>query len=91
MIALVAAGLLGISAPADESVHVHQVKRGESLWTIAADVIGDPSLWPAIYRANRDQIKDPQLLYPGQRLTIPEIDRAEREAVRRESKTLLSK
>jgi nucleoid-associated protein YgaU len=35
---------------------------------------GDPTLWPLLYRANRDQIKDPSLLYPGQRLTIPDFD-----------------
>ena len=43
----------------------HVVQPGESLWQIAAQTGGDPQLWPVLYRANRDQIKDPSRLYPG--------------------------
>lgn len=52
---------------------VHTVKRGETLPQIAAqsDVYGDALLWPLIYRANRDQIRDPQRIWPGQVLRIP--------------------
>jgi nucleoid-associated protein YgaU len=60
-----------VAARADR---VHVVRPGESLWRIAATATGDPALWPLLYRANRDQIKDPSLLYPGQRLTIPDLD-----------------
>lgn len=67
---------------------VHEVKEGETLWTIAAAAIGDGTLWPALYRANRDQIKDPSLVYPGQRLTIPAIEPASRAAVRRQAAVL---
>lgn len=51
----------------------HTVKRGESLPQIAAmqEVYGDSSLWPLIYRANRDQISNPGVLWPGQVLRIP--------------------
>jgi nucleoid-associated protein YgaU len=62
-------GLLGLPAVADGK---HIVKPGETLWQIAGH-LGDPFLWPALYRANRDQIKDPSILYPGQVLTIPEL------------------
>jgi nucleoid-associated protein YgaU len=60
-----------VAAPclADE---VHVVRPGETLWQIAAALSGNPNRWPELYRANRDQIKDPSLLYPGQRLAIPE-------------------
>ena len=51
----------------------HVVQPGESLWQIAAQTGGDPQLWPVLYRANRDQIKDPARLYPGQALLIPEF------------------
>jgi nucleoid-associated protein YgaU len=62
------------SAPAfGERIHV--VEPGDTLWQIAAEVAGNPHLWPALYRANRDQIKDPSLLHPGQRLSIPDFDR----------------
>ncbi len=51
----------------------HTVKRGETLPYIAAlpEVFNDPSLWPLLYRANRDQIRDPNYIWPGQVLRIP--------------------
>ena len=51
----------------------HTVRRGETLPQIAArtEIYNDSSLWPLIYRANRDQIRDPKQLWPGQVLTIP--------------------
>lgn len=63
----------------------HTVSEGELLWTIAkrADVYGDPLLWPLLYQANRDQIKDPRKIYAGQTLTIPRnISEEEREKAR---------
>lgn len=52
---------------------VHVVEPGESLWQIAGVMTGNPYRWPELYRANRDQIKDPTRLYPGQRLAVPEF------------------
>ena len=51
----------------------YEVARGDHLWGIAEkdDIYGDPYLWPRIYRANRDQIQDPDLIYPDQKLTVP--------------------
>jgi len=51
----------------------YRVGSGESLASIAAlpNVYGDPLLWPLLYQANRDQIKDPSQIYIGQVLTIP--------------------
>jgi len=51
----------------------HTVKRGESLPQIASqqDVYNDATLWPLIYRANRDQISDPRHIWPGQVFRIP--------------------
>jgi nucleoid-associated protein YgaU len=51
----------------------YEVKKEESLWLIAAfkEVYNDPLLWPLIYKANRDQIKDPRQVFPGQILAIP--------------------
>jgi nucleoid-associated protein YgaU len=52
---------------------VYTVRRGETLPQIAArpEIYNDSSLWPLIYRANRDQIRDPKRLWPGQSLRIP--------------------
>lgn len=51
----------------------YTVRRGETLPQIAgrAEIYNDSSLWPLIYRANRDQIRDPKRLWPGQILSIP--------------------
>jgi nucleoid-associated protein YgaU len=48
-------------------------ERRDCLWRIAeySDVYGDPFKWPQIYSANQDQIKDPDLIFPGQVLQIP--------------------
>lgn len=51
----------------------YTVRRGETLPQIAgrSEIYNDSSLWPLIYRANRDQISDPKRLWPGQLLVIP--------------------
>ncbi|WP_035497239.1 LysM peptidoglycan-binding domain-containing protein [Citrifermentans bremense] len=51
----------------------YTVRRGESLPLIASrpEVYGDRVLWPLLYRANRDQIRDPRHIWPGQVLRIP--------------------
>lgn len=50
----------------------YQVKRGDSLWTIAgkATVYDNPYQWPLIFRANRDQIEDADLIFPGQDFVV---------------------
>lgn len=49
------------------------VKKGEYLYKIAGyeQIYNDPLKWPRIYRANRDLIKNPNLIYPGWVLKIP--------------------
>jgi nucleoid-associated protein YgaU len=64
----------------------HTVKRGETLPQIAAraEVYGDASLWPLIYKSNRDQISNPAVLWPGQVLRIPRsADKSEISEARR--------
>ena len=60
------------SAP-KELPAVYTVRRGETLPQIAArsEIYNDASLWPLIYRSNRDQIRNPKQLWPGQSLKIP--------------------
>jgi nucleoid-associated protein YgaU len=59
--------------PAPVLPTIYQVRGGETLWTIASrqDIYADALLWPLIYQSNRDQIKDPRHIYPGQQITIP--------------------
>lgn len=47
------------------------VKAGDSLSKIAKNELGDANKWKAIYEANKDKIKDPDLIHPGQVLNIP--------------------
>lgn len=48
------------------------VQKGDHLWGISAKpaVYGDPYQWPLLYKRNRDEIYDPDLIYPGQVLHI---------------------
>lgn len=48
------------------------VQPGNSLWRIARRTYGDGFAFTVIYQANRDQIGDPDLIYPGQVFTLPE-------------------
>lgn len=50
----------------------YEVVRGDSLWAISgkAETYSDPYKWPLIYKANRDKIKDADLIYPGQNFTV---------------------
>ncbi len=47
------------------------VKSGDSLWAIAKKYYGDGAKYTKIYNANKDNIKNPSLIYPGQKLVIP--------------------
>lgn len=49
----------------------YTVKSGDTLSSIARAYYGNASKWPDIYNANRDKIKNANLIYPGQVLTIP--------------------
>ena len=55
---------------ADEP-QVYVVKPGDSLSKIAKEVYGQAGRWKEIFEANKDQIKDPNLIRPGQELRIP--------------------
>lgn len=58
--------------PDATGTRIYTVKAGDSLSLIARHFYHDARMWPHIYRANRDHIgADPNLIYPGQRLTIP--------------------
>jgi nucleoid-associated protein YgaU len=82
---------MALAASAAADLELYQVRRGDTLWSIAEVVLGDASLWPALYRANRDRIKDPRHVYPGQRLSVPGVEPGEVREIRREAETLLGR
>nr|DAQ19569.1 MAG TPA: tail assembly protein [Caudoviricetes sp.] len=62
------------NSPAPQSAQTYTVVSGDCLWNIAKAYYGDGSKYTAIYDANRDVIGgNPNLIYPGQVLTIPAI------------------
>src|ERR671932_1236731 len=54
-----------------EQQKTYTVVSGDTLSKIAKREYGDPEKWHAIYQANRDKIGNPDLIYPGQVLTLP--------------------
>ena len=49
----------------------YEVKKGDSLSKIAEQYYGDKMLYPRIFEANKDILKDPNKIQPGQKLRIP--------------------
>ncbi|GAA4278910.1 LysM peptidoglycan-binding domain-containing protein [Aquimarina mytili] len=59
---------------ADTSVyHRHTVKSGESLSKIAKHYYGDPMKYKAIFEANTNILKNPDVIHPDQELIIPNL------------------
>jgi nucleoid-associated protein YgaU len=49
----------------------YTVVKGDSLSKIAKQMYGNANQWKKIYEANKDTIKNPDLIYPGQVIKIP--------------------
>ena len=67
-----------VEAPKDI---MYEVVRGDHLWGIAKkkEHYGNGFAWPMIYNANRDKIKNPDLIYPKQVFTVPNLSDEETE------------
>jgi Uncharacterized protein containing LysM domain len=59
----------------------YSVVKGDCLWRIAGkkDHYANGFAWPKIYQANRDEIKNPNLIYPKQNFKIPSLTQDEKE------------
>jgi hypothetical protein len=70
---------------------IYLVAKGDCLWSISKEKLGNPALWPAIWNVNKEgvynknimpyysqQIINPDLIYPGQELRIPALSDTDR-------------
>ncbi len=62
---------ISVVKPAPESIF-HEVKKGDTLGKIAAKYYGDAKKYNKIFTANKPMLKDPNKIYPGQKLRIPQ-------------------
>jgi nucleoid-associated protein YgaU len=61
-----------VSAPPQQAkVEYYVIQKGDSLSAIAKRYYGNAQDYPRIFDANREVIKDPDLIYPGQKIRIP--------------------
>lgn len=60
----------GVGADSHETTEVVVVQPGDTLWDLADEHLDDPNRWPELHEANRDLIKDPDLLHIGWELVI---------------------
>ncbi len=60
-----------IQVQADDSSTEYAVQRGDSLYKIAKSQLGSGNRWSEIFDLNKDIIKDPTLIYAGQKLKLP--------------------
>lgn len=70
--------VLGLLLCASAWGDTYIVKRGDSLWKIAAKEYGKGTKWRTIYNANRRTIRNPNRIRPGQRLEIPKATKKRR-------------
>lgn len=54
------------------SVKTYTVEPGDTLSGIALKLLGNANRWPDIFNANKDKIENPNLIYAGQELVIPD-------------------
>lgn len=66
-----------VIARADAAQQVRRIRAvtvqpGSTLWAISRETYGEGLLYVRVFEANRDRIRDPDLIYPGQVFTLPE-------------------
>ena len=63
----------GLRFPAEVETEYYTIVSGDTLSKIAKKYYGNAMKYPAIFEANREVIKDANLIYPGQKIRIPKL------------------
>ena len=61
----------GFAQGQDEGAEAYEVQRGDTLWGLAVRYLASGGRWQDIYSLNRSTVRDPNLIFPGQVLTLP--------------------
>ncbi len=59
-----------VQEKAEKRVEIYEVQKGDTLWAIAEKFYGDGSKYHKIFEDNKEVIKDPDKIYPGQKIRI---------------------
>ena len=62
----------GTDAPGRPPIERITVQPGSTLWAIAREKYGEGIMYVEVFDANRDRIRDPDLIYPGQVFELPD-------------------
>jgi nucleoid-associated protein YgaU len=60
-----------VASPVEEGPRKLVIQPGNSLWKLSREVYGKGRMYTVIFEANKDLVKNPNRIYPGQILTAP--------------------